>query len=255
MMTDIFFEMRGEGQSVILLHGFPMNHHIWDNFSKALSKRYRVFTPDLPGFGKSSLPLDHFSLAEIADQLIAWIHEEKIASPVVIGHSLGGYVTLAMVKRNPELFSGFGLFHSTALADTEERRESRTKVIEFVTRNGAEAFTANFIEPLFADHNNPHIDGVKEIAKQTSAGTVIAYTLAMRDRKNEEETITKFSKPIFFLGGEKDQGISPDSLRLQAAKSQHSEVHILSGSAHMAMYEQPAEALALVSDFIDRCPS
>lgn len=254
-MTDIFFEMTGEGRPVILLHGFPMNHHIWDNFAKALSKRYCVFTPDLPGFGKSSLPSDRFSLAEIADLLIDWIKREKIMSPVVIGHSLGGYITLAMIKKNAELFSGFGLFHSTALADTEERRESRTKVVEFVTRNGAEAFTANFIEPLFADHNNPHIAGVKEIARQTSAGTVIAYTLAMRDRKNEEETIAKFSKPIFFLGGEKDQGISPDSLRSQAAKSQHSEVHILSASAHMAMHEQPTEALALVSDFIDRCRS
>jgi pimeloyl-ACP methyl ester carboxylesterase len=254
-MSDIFFEVKGQGSPVILLHGFPMNHSVWEDVSNHLSRDYCVYTPDLPGFGKSKLPAERFSLSDIADQLIVWITKEQIEKPVLIGHSLGGYITLAMVKKRADLFSGFGLFHSTALADSAERKESRTKVVEFVERNGAEAFNVNFIEPLFADHTNPAIPTVREIARPTAAGTVIAYTLAMRDRKNEEEVIAKFTKPIFFLGGEKDQGISPESLRLQAAKSQHSELHILNDVAHMAMYEQPEVVMPLLRDFIDRCHS
>ncbi|RAW03042.1 alpha/beta fold hydrolase [Pseudochryseolinea flava] len=252
-MTKIFADVKGNGHPVILLHGFPMSHLIWKDFSAELAKDFQVITPDLPGFGQSDLPGHQVSLSGVADAIVNWIQAEKIINPVIIGHSLGGYVALAMVKKYPDFFSGLGLFHSTALADTPERKESRTKVLDFVERNGAESFNTNFIEPLFATNNNPAISDVKEIAKQTSARTVIAYTLAMRDRKNEEETLAKFPKPIFFLGGEKDQGISPDSLKLQAAKAQHSEVHILSDCAHMAMYEQTTKALTIVREFVYRC--
>jgi pimeloyl-ACP methyl ester carboxylesterase len=254
-MSDISFSVKGQGRPVILLHGFPMNRHIWDDFSAQLSANHQVYTPDLPGFGESALPFEKPSLSDIADLLITWVISEKIPQPVVIGHSLGGYVALAMVKKRADLFAGFGLFHSTALADNQERKESRTKVVDFVERNGAAAFTENFIAPLFADSNNTAIPAVRKIARSTSARTVIAYTLAMRDRENEEATIAKFPKPIFFLGGDKDQGISPDSLRLQAAKSQLSELHILTGVAHMGMVEQPVAAMSLLHDFIARCHS
>ena len=70
---------------------------------------------------------------------------------MLIGHSLGGYVALAMVEKRPDLFAGLGLFHSTAYADSAEKKQSRNKVIEFVNKNGAKAFTTNFITPLFAD--------------------------------------------------------------------------------------------------------
>src|SRR5690606_20750625 len=99
--------------------------------------------------------------------------------------SLGGYVALAMVAQQPDRFAGLGLFHSTAYADTEEKRASRSKVIEFVETNGVEAFTSNFVTPLFADKTHASIQKVREINMKASREAVIGYTKAMRDRPDQ----------------------------------------------------------------------
>src|SRR5690606_22072454 len=113
---------QGAGNTILLVHGFPMTSAIWDNFSPHLASTFRVVTLDLPGFGKSPLLPSPFSLEDVANAVLEKIESLRIARLVAIGHSLGGYVTLAMVARKPELFAGFGLIHSTAKADSEEKK-------------------------------------------------------------------------------------------------------------------------------------
>lgn len=251
-MTKISFSVQGSGVPVVLLHGFPFNSSIWGEFAEALASRSKVYTPDLPGFGTSAMPGTEFSIDDIADVMLAWTDAQEIRECILIGHSLGGYVALAMARKKPQLFRGLVLFHSTAAADSEEKKESRSKVITFVQQNGAEKFTTNFIEPLFLDHNNPAIARVREVAKQASAQTVIAYTLAMRDRQSHETFLKSFPQPILFVAGEKDQGIPLKSIQQQAALCQNAEVHTLSESAHMGMLEQRTESLQAIGDFIAR---
>jgi pimeloyl-ACP methyl ester carboxylesterase len=229
-----------------------MNHNIWDAFGNTLSKSYKVFTPDLPGFGQSPL---HPSLTidTVADSVIQWIRQQNISSSILIGHSLGGYVSLAMVEKAPQLFSGFGLFHSTALADSSEKKESRTKTIEFIRKNGVEAFTSNFIQPLFADPKHPAIPDVRNITIQSTEGAVIAYTLAMRERPDRQDVLQNSKRPILFLGGEKDPGIPVDSLKKQAETCRFPTLHILESTGHMGMFEQPEKASEIIRTFITRC--
>jgi pimeloyl-ACP methyl ester carboxylesterase len=251
-MTNISFSVRGEGAPVILLHGFPFHQKIWDDFATRLSSVAKVYTPDLPGFGKSASLGKSFSLDTVADVLLAWIESEGIPQAILVGHSLGGYVALAMARKKSNLFPGLILFHSTAFADSDEKKESRSKVVTFVQQHGAEKFTSNFIEPLFVDGNNAAVVRVREIAKQASAQTVIAYTEAMRDRKSHEQFLGQFRNPILFLAGQKDQGIPINSIHQQAAYCQNAEVHTLIHSAHMGMFEQETEALQVIGDFIAR---
>jgi len=251
-MSKIFSEVRGEGTPVILLHGFPMNHSVWKIFATTLAQKYKVYTPDLPGFGQSQL-LSPLTLDTVAVRLTQWFTENKINKAVLIGHSLGGYVALAMVEKNPQLFSGLGLFHSTALADTAEKKESRTKTVEFINKNGVLAFTSNFIQGLFADPNHTAIASVKDITVKSAEETVIAYTLAMRDRPDRQQVLKSFEHPILLLGGEKDQGIPSESLRSQAQNCHLPDLHILPEVAHMGMFESPGETTEIVSRFIDRC--
>jgi pimeloyl-ACP methyl ester carboxylesterase len=252
-MSEISFAATGTGRPLILIHGFPMNHLVWTDFAAGLSEKFTVYTPDLPGFGQSkslSLP---FSLDDVATQMLGWIRAENIQHPVVIGHSLGGYVTLAMAARQPELFAGIGLFHSTAYADSAEKKESRTKSVEFIQKNGAAAFTSNFIEPLFATKGHPGIARVREIAVQSKQDTVIGYTQAMRDRPDRTDVIRKFPNPILFLAGEKDQAIPAASVQEQAKLCHAAEIHLLKDVAHMGMLEQPGETIARISSFVERC--
>jgi pimeloyl-ACP methyl ester carboxylesterase len=251
-MTKISFTVQGSGFPVILLHGFPFHKHIWADFSTALSANAKVYTPDLPGLGEGEPLKENFSIGDVAQAIIRWTEQEKIERCCIVGHSLGGYITLEIANQKPALCASIGLFHSTALADTHEKKESRTKVMEFVRKNDVEAFTSNFIEPLFADHNNPAIPVVRKIAMQASAQAVIAYTLAMRDRKNHEDLLKTFPQSILFLAGEKDQGIPVKSIYSQAQLCQKAEVHILNTTAHMGMFEQRKESLEIIGDFIAR---
>src|SRR6187402_3467112 len=188
-MSDIFFEQQGLGNPVILIHGFPMSHFVWKDFASRLTANVTVYTPDLPGFGQSKILPSPFSIDDVANKLLEWIESNGIKKSVLIGHSLGGYVALAMIEKRPDLFVGLGLFHSTALADSAEKKDSRTKVVEFVEKNGALTFTSNFIGPLFADPTHPAISFVKEIASQSSAEAVVGFTQAMRDRPNREAVL------------------------------------------------------------------
>lgn len=253
-MAKISFQQRGAGRPVILLHGFPMDQSVWDGFAETLSNQYtKIFTPDLPGFGKSELLSPGFSIADVADRLFDWINEQGLSNSVVIGHSLGGYVALALVEKNPQAFAGLGLFHSTAYADNAEKKQSRTKALEFIDKNGVLAFTSNFIQPLFANPAHPAIQTVKRITARASTESVTGYTLAMRDRPDRTHVLSDFKKPVLFIGGEKDGGIPAESIRTQSALCSDAYVHILDDVAHMGMFEKQREAEAIIRAFLAVC--
>lgn len=248
--SGIHYADEGSGFPVLFIHGFCETHKIWNSFAKDLAKGFRILSIDLPGFGKSELLPTPFSITDVASRVNQWLKNLHIDSCIAIGHSLGGYVTLAMVEQNPKLFKGFCLFHSTAYADTDERKLSRNKVIEFVSRNGVVPFIESFIPPLFYDHLNPHIPAVVALASQTKQETLIAYVEAMRDRPERVHVLEQFKNAVLFIAGEKDGGISPESVKKQSELNPQSILHILPEVAHMGMFEKERLTLELTRGFL-----
>ena len=189
-------------------------------------------------------------MADVGSKVIEWLTELGIKSCVPVGHSLGGYVTLAMAHQKPELLKAFGLFHSTAYPDSEERKFSRNKVIEFVSKYGVAPFIESFIPPLFHDKTNPHIPGLVKRSSQTDVATLIAYVKAMRDRPDRTNVLQEFQGTILFIAGEKDSGISPDSVRKQAGLATKVDFNLLPEVAHMGMFESEDKTLSLVHKFL-----
>src|ERR1041385_8521417 len=105
-MSPIFYRTVGKGHPVVLIHGFCETHEIWNGFADQLAEKFLVLAPDLPGFGESAILQTPFSIADVASVVIEWIDQLNLKSPIVVGHSLGGYVTLAMAKKSPEKFAG-----------------------------------------------------------------------------------------------------------------------------------------------------
>lgn len=251
-MARVNFKQRGFGPAVILLHGFPMNHTVWDDFAVQLALDFTVYTPDLPGLGESEPLGSSFSIADVAKSMLDWVSESGITKAALVGHSLGGYVALAMAGQQPAWLEGLVLFHSTAYADSPEKKESRTKVIRFVEEHGVLAFTSNFIHPLFADQDHVAIPHVRSLTMEAGEVAVKGYTLAMRDRPDTTHVLRSFTKPILFLAGEKDPGIPVSSIHEQAGLNRKSEVRILKDTGHMGMVEKPVETLTIVKDFLGK---
>ncbi len=248
-MEGIFYKDQGTGPVIILLHGFCETHQIWDGFAEELAKEFRVITPDLPGFGKSKLPPQPFSIADIGSQMVAWVSYLKIAKPVIIGHSLGGYIALAMAKINKSQFSGIGLFHSTAFADSEEKKANRNKTIDFVQKHGLEPFVESFVPSLFYQKNHPQIPFVKDLTGKTQINTFLGYTHAMKDRPTSENFIQNIGSYLLILSGIYDS-IIPHQTSIEASLlAKNAIFKPLDDTGHMGMFESANDALSAIVDF------
>lgn len=250
-MAPLYFEEKGTGFPVLLIHGFCETHAVWNKVRDKLSVSYRVLSIDLPGFGQSPLPSPpSFCLNDIAGRIINWLTEKHIKRCVVLGHSLGGYITLAIARQQPELLAGFGLLHSTAYADTQEKKANRNRVIEFVKQHGVKPFIESFIPPLFANPADPGIMPMIALGLTTSSETLIAYTRAMRDRPDQTDVLSHYGGGVLFLAGEKDGLIPVESITAQVKLCKHPTVTVLEGVGHMGMLEATEKTVQSVKAFL-----
>lgn len=249
-MAFINYKIKGEGPPVIFIHGFCETRDIWDSFINKISNDFQVITPDLPGFGLSKLTNTNSTLQEIGNDLNEWVLKQGFENSILMGHSLGGYISLAMVDQMPSLYSAFGLIHSTSKADTDEKKLNRNKVMAFVKEHGVSAFVDSFVPGLFYQKNHPSIELVHKIALKTPESTFFSYTSAMRDRPSNEKLVANYTKPILLVGGEKDTVIAIDSLREQAALNDLVTFHSLPEVGHMGMFEASPELEIIVYNFL-----
>ncbi|MFM2250492.1 MAG: hypothetical protein RLZZ358_1419 [Bacteroidota bacterium] len=246
-----FFE-KGQGHPLLFLHGFCESGEMWRYFADSLSTQYRVICPDLPGFGDSALTHPIQSLEEVAEQLEAWMQAEQIQNPIVLGHSLGGYVALALLERMGDRIKAIGLLHSTAFADDLEKKEMRNRVLIFLNKHGAAKFVISFVPQLFPEHRRDELADAMALAiedgKRSSLEGLLAYTVAMRDRKDRLAVLQQFAGPKLLLAGTLDGSVKIESSRAQQEAFTH---YIeLEGVGHLGMVEEKEKTLAVVQDFV-----
>jgi pimeloyl-ACP methyl ester carboxylesterase len=252
-VAGIYHRESGSGPALILIHGFCETSSIWDDFVPKLSSRFRVICPDLPGFGMSKMLPTPFSIGDVGNEMLKWLQANSISRPVVIGHSLGGYVTLAMANKSEVALAGIGLFHSTALPDSEEKKANRDKVIEFVSKNGVKPFIDTFVPGLFHDKQSPHMASVNSLLSKTEPVALTAYVAAMRDRPDQSVLLARFQRPVLILAGAEDELIPLDSLQKQAKTLQKGTLAVLSGTGHMGMLESQEQSAHEVAKFALSC--
>ena len=119
----------GSGPAIVLIHGFLETHEIWDKFDNELSKRFRVLSIDLPGHGLSDMHEEPYTMCKYAEAVKLIMDHENIKEAFIIGHSMGGYVSLAFSENYPEILSGLCLFHSSPISDNEDKKIARNLTI------------------------------------------------------------------------------------------------------------------------------
>ena len=125
--ANLRFSDLGKGDPVVLIHGYLESLEIWNGFAEKLAKKYRVVSVDLPGHSESGIYSSMNTMAVMADSVKAVLDHLSIGRAAIIGHSMGGYATLALADIFPEMIVGFCLFHSHALPDTEEKKLNRDR--------------------------------------------------------------------------------------------------------------------------------
>lgn len=246
-----FFE-KGQGPALLFLHGFCESGEMWRYFADSLSNQYRVLCPDLPGFGNSTMTHPISSLEEVALQLEEWMDALQIQNPIVMGHSLGGYVALALLERMGSRIQAIGLLHSTAYADDLEKKEMRNRTLTFLKKHGVSKFVTSFVPQLFPEHRRMELDDelarAIEDGKRSSLEGLIAYTIAMRDRVDRLAVLQQFAGPKLLMAGTVDGSVKIESSRAQQSAFTH---YIeLEGVGHLGMVEEKEKTLEVVQNFV-----
>lgn len=238
-----FYRDLGSGEVVVLLHGFGETGNIWQEQSKVLSDRFRILIPDLPGSSRSPV-IEDMSMEGLAAAVLDLLNHEKIARCILIGHSMGGYIALAFAAQHGRLLRGLGLFHSTAYADSEEKKLVRQKGIDFIKTHGADAFirstSPNLFSSLTRDQQPALVEEFVEGLRNFSADALVMYYKAMMNRADHTQVLREAAYPVLFVMGPYDQAVPiADSLRLCTLPGK-SYIYTLASSGHLGMLEQPA---------------
>lgn len=251
--TSVHYSMYGKGNPVMLVHGFAEEGSVFNDQVNHLKENFLVIVPDLPGIGKSDmLQKDNASLIDYADILKAIIDSENITVLTMIGHSMGGYITMAFAEKYPSALNGFGLFHSSAYADDAEKIAVRKKAIAFIKENGTAAFLKTAIPGLFfnVETSQKAIADLIEIGNSFAPEVLVQQYNAMIDRKDTTAVLSSFAKPVLFIMGEHDKAVPISQTLQQSHLPQIAYVHILRSSAHMGMKEQPDLVNKYLTDFL-----
>jgi 3-oxoadipate enol-lactonase len=253
--NSIHYQERGQGQPVVLIHGFPLDGRIWEAQMAALSDRWRVIVPDLPGFGKSQLvrPFTIDSLAHDMHELLGRIG----ALPCVFGGlSMGGYVSFAFGTKFLHDMKGLMLVDTKCEADTSEGKQNRLKMIETAKSGGAKAVAdqmmPKMIAPAVAQSKPQVAKRLREIMESVSVAAIEYASLAMRDRKDYRSELPSIAAPTLIVVGQEDAFAPPAVAQSMQRDMPKAQLAIIPDAGHMAPMEQPEAVNQVMREFLSQ---
>ena len=212
----VCYSVQGEGLTVVLLHGFLEDKSIWLDLANELTDQYCVISIDLAGHGQSSNLSDVHSMIDMAQVVKHVLSELNIDKAIVAGHSMGGYVSLALAELYPELINGLALINSTPYPDTEVKKINRLRAVEAVEHN-MKNFVSLAIPQLFAEGNRKKyaddIEALKEKAFQMDENGITAALKGMKDRPARDHLLRDGGFPVLLIVGQEDNVVDVNQLK------------------------------------------
>ncbi|MGA9363224.1 MAG: alpha/beta hydrolase [Bacteroidota bacterium] len=242
------------GLPVVFIHGFPFSQEMWKPQVSALSPDYWVITYDVRGHGESEVGDGQYTIEFFVDDLIALLNHLKIEKAVVAGLSMGGYIALRAVERNPERFRALVLCHTRSEADTDETKLKRAASIRLVKQEGVKKFAEGFVRGAFApqtfDSKPAAVKPIKEIIEKMSPLAIAGTLLALAARTDTAASLSKIAVPTLILVGESDTLIPTSAGQSMHEKIPNSGLHVIPKSAHLSNLENPGEFNRLLLNFL-----
>ena len=241
---QIAYARKGTGKPLVLVHGYPLDHTIWDEVVSLLENDFDIIFPDLRGFGQSDVVESQYKILDMATDIAGLLDQLGFKKAAIAGHSMGGYISLAFARAYPDRVTGLGLIASQALADPPENKIGRYDAAEEIMKTGVEPVAEGMSTKLTPDERvQAYVRGL--IAAQHPAGLAGALK-AMAERDDSSSILSSFQFPVVLIHGKADELIPVQ--RAQEIKSAISQATLmeLSSVGHMPMMENPqATATAL----------
>lgn len=250
--SAIYYTDTGKGNAIVLLHGFLETSAMWHDFIPELSKNNRVICIDLLGHGQTECIGYIHTMETMAEAVFEVLKHLNIETTSFIGHSMGGYVALALAKQQPQICSGLCLMNSTFEADTEERKLMRARAVRMAQHNYENlvriSFANLFANEIKARFKTPYEAALK-IALNTPLQGYIAAQKGMTLRLNHFETFKKINGKKLIITGKKDALIVLE--KIKALVENTTIIHEELSEGHMSHIENKSELSYFLKLFIE----
>jgi 3-oxoadipate enol-lactonase len=247
---------RGGGPALVFLHGYPLNHSMWQSQLEALSTDHRVVLLDLPGFGlaaERSVPDTLEGFAERVQDLLA---HHVPGRAVIVGHSFGGYVALQLFREHPERFAGLVLADTRSEADSVEAREKRLALVQRLEKPGetldVEESTRGLLAPATWEAGGPLVDRVRAMVRDARSPALRGSLSAMAHRPDLTPVLASINVPTLVVWGEEDRLIPPSQSRSMVARIRGGEGVGIPGAGHLPAVEAPGPFESALRSWLSR---
>jgi pimeloyl-ACP methyl ester carboxylesterase len=252
--SPIYYTLSGKGPALVLLHGFLESSTMWEMIVPEFETDHTVLTLDLPGHGKSASISETHTMECMADVLLSLLTHLNISEAIFVGHSMGGYVLMALAEVAPSKISKLVLLNSTPSEDTPERKANRERALLLVPK-AKDAFVSMAISNLFSEKNRiafaSTIERSKKEALTFPLEGILAAIKGMKDREDRTHILATFSNEKHMIAALEDP-ILPFSDCISISEETNTPLHSVAGG-HMSHVENFVKIVKIVRLIVNNC--
>jgi len=241
---------------IIFVHGFPYNSTMWAQQIKQLKKEYYCVAYDIRGLGETPPGDGQFTMEMFVDDLFSVIDGLELEKPIIVGFSMGGYIALRAMEREPERFRALILCDTKSEADDDAGRLKRANAINTINKEGMEQFASDFVPMTFSpdapQKNAETYDTILERAQAESPIGVKGCLLAMAARTDTTHVLENINIPTLLVVGAEDALSPPAVMQQMKEKIECSEMITVPEAGHMAPIENPDAFTQGINEFLSR---
>jgi pimeloyl-ACP methyl ester carboxylesterase len=254
--TEIYYEVRGNGPDLVLLHPFPAHHGVWTPVAELLSSRFRVITPDLRGMGQSAPGEGAATMEKHANDLLRLCQDVEVEKTTFAGNSIGGYILFEFWRRYRERVKSIVFIDTKASADSDEARKTRLAAAEDVLKRGSEPFIDAQLPKLLGEstqRNRPdRVQEAKRMMMQASAAGIAAVQRGMAERPDSTPTLSAINVPTLVIVGEEDVLTPMAEMEKIHRGVRNSVMRRIPKAGHYSPFEQAEEVHRVLREFLGR---
>jgi pimeloyl-ACP methyl ester carboxylesterase len=254
--TEIYYEVKGNGPDLVLLHPFPAHHGIWTPVADLMSERFRVIAPDVRGLGQSAPGDGPATMEKHANDLLRVCQDAGIEKAAFAGNSIGGYILFEFWRRFRERISGLIFVDTQAIADTAEARKNRLAAAEDVLKRGAEPFIDSQLPKYFGESTNRNrpdrVQDARRMMMQASPAGIAAVQSGMAERPDSTPTLATINVPTLVIAGEEDSLTPFAEMEKIHKRIRGSSMRRIPTAGHYAPFEQPEECHKVIREMLKR---
>lgn len=253
---DMQVQIKGEGSPLLMVHGFPLDHTMWQAQIDLLANHAMCIAPDLRGFGQSGTVEGVLTMERLADDLANLLDALRITDAVTFcGLSMGGYVGWQFLRRHPSRVRRLILCDTRAAADSPEVAAGRHKTAELVTTTGSRALVTTMIPKLFSEatrNQRPElVDQVRQTIQATNPQSAAAALRGMAERRDFQKDLPQVGMPTLVICGTEDTITPMSEMQAMAAAIPNSRFVEIPDAGHMAPLENPQPVYAAIKYFLE----